>query len=336
MTAYILRRLLLMIPTLLGITVACFVLIQFVPGGPVERMISSVQALSSERGGSAKTISAEEIENIKAYFGFDQPAHVRYFRWLGNLLRFDLGSSYVYHLPVWQVIVSKMPVSLFFGLTSFVLSYLVSIPLGLAKAMRHGSSFDVVTSTLIFAGYIMPGFALGILLIIFFGGGSFLDWFPISGVVSDEFEYLSRPQQVLDFLHHMVLPLICYMIGQFAFLTLLVKNSVLEEMGRDYMRTALVKGLTPRKAVSRHALRNALIPLATGVGDIFTVMFAGALLIERVFDLDGMGLLFYNSIVGRDYNVVLGLIVLISLFTVLGRLFSDLLYVIVDPRVRLD
>jgi microcin C transport system permease protein len=189
---------------------------------------------------------------------------------------------------------------------------------------------------LIYAGYIIPGFALGILLIIFFGGGSYFAWFPIAGMVSDNFEYLSRGEQTLDFLHHMVLPLICYMIGQFAFLTMLVKNSVIEEMGKDYVRTALVKGLTFREAVSKHALRNALIPLATGMGELFTVMFAGALLIERVFDLDGMGLLFYNSIVGRDYNVVLGLIVLISLFTVLGRLFADLLYVLVDPRIRLD
>lgn len=337
MTTYILRRLLLMIPTLLGITIACFILIQFVPGGPVEEMISKVQAFSSQRGASAaRTISAAEVENIKAYFGFDQPAHIRYIRWLGNLLRFDFGNSYVYHQPVWDVIVSKMPLSLFFGLTSFFLSYLISIPLGLAKAIRNGTLFDVVSSGVIFAGYVIPGFALGVLLIIFFGGGSYFDWFPISGLVSDNFESLSRGEQALDFLHHMVLPLICYMVGQFAFITMLVKNSIIEEMGKDYVRTALVKGLTFRKAVTKHALRNALIPLATGMGEIFTIMFTGALLIERVFDLDGMGMLFYNSIVGRDYNVVLGLIVMISFFTVLGRLFADLLYVTVDPRVRLD
>lgn len=336
MTSYILRRLLLMVPTLLGISIVCFVLFQFVPGGPVEEIIAKVQGFSSSRGGGGHSISAAEIENIRRYFGHDQPAYQRYFNWLGHALRGDLGQSYVYHQPVLQVILSKMPLSLFFGITSFALSYAISIPLGLAKAVRNHQPFDTITSILIFAGYVMPGFALGVLLIILFGGGSFLDWFPISGVVSDNFKYLSLWGQTLDFLHHMVLPLICYMVGEFAFLTMLTKNSVLEELNKDYLRTALAKGIPFNRALRKHALRNALIPLATGMGSIFTVMFTGALLIERVFDLDGMGLLFYNSIVGRDYTVALGLIVLISLFTMLGRLFSDLLYVVVDPRIRLD
>jgi microcin C transport system permease protein len=336
MTTYLVRRLLLIVPTLLGISLACFILIQLVPGGPVEEMISRVQGFSSARGGGAKTISAAEVENIKAYFGFDRPAHERYLSWLGNLLRGDFGRSYIYHGPVLEVILSKMPISLFFGLTSFFLAYLVSVPLGVAKAIRHNSAFDTATSVLVFVGYVIPGFALGILLIIFFGGGSFLDWFPISGVVSDNHEFLSPMGKVFDFLHHMVLPLVCFMIGEFAFLTLLTKNSLLEELNKDYIRTALAKGVAFRKAAWKHGLRNALVPLATGMGSLFTVMFTGALLIERVFDIDGMGLLFYNSIVGRDYNVVLGLIVLISLFTILGRLFSDFLYAVVDPRIRFD
>ena len=336
MTAYVLRRLLLMIPTLLGITLVCFTLIQFVPGGPVEQTIAKVRGMNSSRGGSARTISDAEIANIKAYYGFDQPAPVRYFRWLGNLLRLDLGKSYAYQKPVWDVIVSKMPISLFFGLTSFFLSYLISIPLGVAKAIRHGTAFDTITSLIVFAGYVMPAYALGVLLIVFFGGGSFFDWFPISNMVSDNFEPLDPLGKVLDFLHHMFLPLICYMVGEFAFLTMLMKNSLLEEINKDYIRTALVKGITFHSAVWRHALRNALIPLATGAGDILTVMFAGALLIERVFDLDGMGLLFFNSINDRDYNVVLGLIVLTSVMTVFGRLLSDLLYVAADPRIRFD
>jgi microcin C transport system permease protein len=336
MITYLVRRLLLIVPTLLGITLACFVLIQFVPGGPVEELIGKVQALSSERGGSAKSISPAEVENIKAYFGFDRPAHERYLVWLGNLFQGDFGRSYIYHGPVLEVILSKMPISLFFGLTSFFLAYLVSVPLGVAKAIRHNSAFDTASSVLVFVGYVIPGFALGILLIIFFGGGSFLDWFPISGVVSDNYEYLSPAGKALDFLHHMVLPLICFMIGEFAFLTLLTKNSLLEELNKDYIRTALAKGVPFNTVAWKHGLRNALIPLATGMGGIFTVMFTGALLIERVFDIDGMGLLFYNSIVGRDYNVVLGLIVLISFFTILGRLFSDLLYAVVDPRIRFD
>ena len=336
MITYIVRRLLLVIPTLLGITLACFILIQLVPGGPVEEMISKIQGFSNARGGGSHSISPAEVQNIKAYFGFDRPPHERYLLWLGNLLRGNLGNSYIYHKPVLDVILSKMPLSLFFGLTSFFLSYLVSIPLGLSKAIRNRSPYDTTTSILIFAGYVMPGFALGILLIIFFGGGSFLNWFPISGLVSDNFEFLPPGDKVLDFLHHMVLPLICYMISEFAFLTLLTKNSVLEEMNKDYIRTALAKGVPFRTAIRKHALRNALIPLATGMGGIFTVMFTGALLIEKVFDLDGMGLLFYNAITGRDYNVVLGLIVLISFFAIIGRLFSDFLYAVVDPRIRFN
>jgi microcin C transport system permease protein len=334
MTTYIVRRLLLMIPTILGITIACFLLCQFVPGGPVEQVISRIRAASSLHGASQRTISPEEVENIKAYLGFDKPIHVRYFLWLERLLRFDLGNSYVYHLPVWNVITSKMPISLFFGLTSFVLSYFVSVPLGVWKAVKHHSAFDVTTSAVVFAGYVIPGYALGILLIIFLGGGSYLAWFPISGVVSDNYEDLSAWAKALDFLHHICLPMICYMIGEFAFLTQLMKNTLLDELNKDYVRTALVKGVSFRGAVWKHAFRNALIPLATSSADLFTVMFAGSLLIERVFDIDGMGLLFYNSIVGRDYNVVMGLIVLTSVLTMFGRLFADILYVVFDPRIR--
>jgi microcin C transport system permease protein len=333
--AYLFRRLLLIAPTLLGITIACFLLIQFVPGGPVEQMISKVQQAASAKG-VATNISAEEIRNIKAYFGFDKPIHVRYFLWLGKVLRLDLGMSYAYQEPVWNLLLSKLPISLFFGATSVLLSYLVCLPLGMAKARRNGSLFDTVTSVIIFSGYVMPGYALGILLIIFLGGGSFLDLFPISGVISDQFESLSPLGKALDFLHHMVLPLFCYMISEFAFLTMMLKNSLLEEMGKDYMRTAVVKGASFAQAVRRHAFRNALIPLATRFGSIFGLLFGGDILLERVFDIDGMGLLVYNSMVNRDYNVVMGVILLTSLFAMLGRLLSDLLYVAVDPRIRLD
>lgn len=335
MTAYILRRLLLMLPTLLGISLVCFTLIQFVPGGPVEEIISKVRAHSGARAG-AQSISQEEIANIKAYFGFDKPAYVRYLQWLGNICRGDFGNSYVYQKPVLEVILSKMPISIFFGLVSFVLSYAISLPLGVRKAITHGSLSDAISSALIFAGYVIPGYALGILLIIFFAGGSYFDWFPIGGIVSPNFEHLSPVGKVLDFLHHMVLPLTCYMVGEFALLTLLMKNSVLEEMNKDYVRTAMAKGLSFHAVIWKQVFRNALIPIATGIGSIFAVFFTSALLIERVFDIDGMGMLFYNSIVGRDYNVVLGIIVLSSLFTMLGRLFSDIIYVVVDPRIRFD
>lgn len=336
MTAYILRRLLLMLPTLLGITVVVFVLIQFVPGGPVEEILSKVRGLDSQGGTKVKAISAAEIENIKAYFGFDKPAYVRYFIWLGNVVRGDFGNSYVYQQPVLEVIASKFPISLFFGLVSFLLAYAISIPLGVHKAVSHGSWADGLSSALVFAGYVIPGYALGILLIIFFAGGSYFDWFPMGGIVSDEFESLSTVGKILDFLHHMTLPLVCWMIGEFAVLTLLMKNSMLDELNKDYLRTALAKGMSFRRAVWQQAFRNALIPIATGIGSIFALLFTSSLLIERVFDIDGMGLLFYNSIVGRDYNVVLGIIVLSSFFVMLGRLFSDVIYVVVDPRIRFD
>jgi len=335
MKEYIIRRLLLMIPTLLGITILCFALTQFIPGGPVEQMISRIRAAGSEKGMDAsRTITVEEVENIKAYFGFDRPAHIRYIRWLGNVIKLDLGTSYFYEEPVWDVIVSKFPISLFFGFTSFFLSYLVCIPLGMMKAVKNKSTFDTVTSVIIFAGYVMPGYALGILLITFLGGGSFLDLFPISGIVSDNFEILPPGGKILDFLHHMVLPLICYMASEFAFLTILMKNSIIDEIKKDYMRTAIAKGATFNIAVWKHAFRNSLIPLATRLSEIFTIMFAGALLIEKIFDIDGMGLLVFNSIVSRDYNVIMGIILLTSVMVLLGRLFSDIMYVIVDPRIK--
>jgi microcin C transport system permease protein len=335
MSAYILRRLLLIIPTLFGISLVCFALVQFVPGGPVEQMIAKAQAAAAYHPGS-RGVSAEEVENIKAYFGFDQPVHIRYFTWLGNMLRGDFGNSYVYQLPVLEVILSKVPISLFFGLVSYIIAYVISIPLGMRKAMSHGGWLDTASSALVFAGYVIPGYALGMLLIIFFAGGSYFDWFPIGNIVSDNFESLSPIGKVLDFLHHMILPVFCYIIGDFALLTLLMKNSVIEELNKDYMRTAMAKGLSFRRAAWGHAFRNALIPLATGLGSILAVFFTSALLIERVFDIDGMGLLFFNSMVGRDYNVVLGIIVLSSLLVMLGRLLSDIIYVAVDPRIRFD
>ena len=325
-----------MIPTLFGITLVCFMLTQFVPGGPVETMISKMKAMDSEQGASEMEITEEEIENIKAYYGFDKPIHVRYFTWLGNVLTLDLGTSYTYEEPVWDVIVSKFPISIFIGLTSFLLSYLICIPLGVYKALKKDSQFDVITSILMFAGYVVPGYALGILLIVFFAGGSFLDIFPIYGIVSDNFEELGFFGKIFDFLHHMVLPMTCFMVGEIAFLTLLMKNSLLEELNRDYVKTALVKGATFNQAIWKHAFPNSLIPLATRLSEIFTIMFAGSLLIEKVFDIDGMGLLMYNSTVGRDYNVVMGILLLSSIMTLLGRLFSDIVYVMIDPRIKFE
>ncbi len=328
-----------MIPTLFGITVIVFALIQFLPGGPVEQYVAETRrALSAEGAGGdiSANITESELENIRAYYGYDRPAYERYLIWVGNVQILDLGESFSYHAPVWDVIIQRMPISIYIVLTSFLIAYAVCIPLGLKKAMHHQSRFDVTSTAAIFAGYVIPGYVLGLLLIIFFAGGSFLNLFPISGVVSDDWEFLSPVEQVLDFLHHMALPMICYMSGEFAFLTLLMKNSLLDEMGKDYLRTAVVKGAPFETAVWRHALRNALIPIATRLSEIFTLIFAGALLIEKVFNIDGMGLLVYNSILDRDYNVVMGIILLVSTLTILGRLFSDILYVLVDPRIRFD
>lgn len=326
-----------MIPTLLGITFACFSLIQFVPGGPVEQFIVRLQSHNANTGTSnEKSISEDEVENIKKYYGFDQPFMVRYGKWLGNIFKGNFGDSYFYEEPVLDVITQRFPISLFFGLSSFFLSYLICIPLGVKKALHQGSYFDIFTSVLTYIGYVIPSYALGILLIIFFCGGSFLDLFPMTGIKSDDHDQLSFFGQLLDYVHHLLLPLICYMASQFAVLSLLMKNSLLEEIKKEYVRSSQLRGASYKKSVMKHAFRNSLIPIATGLGSIFSVMFAGALLIERVFDIDGMGLLFYNSIVNRDYNVVMGLILLISITNLIGRLFSDLLYAWIDPRIRFN
>lgn len=326
-----------MIPTILGITLIVFGITHILPGGPVEQYIARTRASLGLQGVDvSRAITPQEVNNIRAYYGFDRPFHERYLRWLGGALTLDLGRSYTYHEPVWDVIRARFPVSLFFGLTSFLFAYAVCIPLGLKKALLHHSAFDVSTTAIIFAGYVVPGFVLGLLLIVFFAGGNFLDLFPIGGIVSDNWELLSFPGRVLDFLHHMFLPLVCYMASEFAFLTLLMKNSLLDEMSRDYLRTAIVKGSEFDRAVWRHALKNALIPIVTRLSEVFTLIFAGALLIEKVFNIDGMGKLMYESIMDRDYPVAMGLILLISLLAMLGRLFSDMMYVVVDPRIRLD
>ena len=335
---YFLRRLLLVFPTLLGISVVCFGVMQIIPGGPVEQAVMRLRGASgSMEGGVAGSARAkmteEEIERIKAYYGFDKPIYVRYALWLKKVVHLDFGDSYFYEEPVLKVIISKFPVSLTFGLTGFFLSYLICIPLGIKKALRHGSLFDTLTSSLVFAGYSIPSFALGILLIVLLCGGDFLNLFPIGGIMSDNFDSLSLFGKILDYSYHMVLPVFCYVIGSFALLTLLMKNSLIEQLSKDYMRTALAKGMPFSRAVRQHALRNALVPIATGLGSVLTLMFSGAILIETVFNIDGMGLLSYNSIVNRDYTLAMGLIIFESGLALLGNILSDVAYVIIDPRI---
>jgi microcin C transport system permease protein len=341
MRTYLLKRLLLIIPTLLGITIACFIIMQMVPGGPVEQAMQQLKRTTQGETGTAASagnlqtaMTREELRNIKRYYGFDKPIIVRYFVWLHKLIRFDLGTSYTYEKPVVAVVCSRLPVSLTFGVMGLFLTYLVCIPLGVKKALTHGEAYDSWSSILIFWGYSIPGYALGVVLLVLFGGGSFWNLFPISGVVSDNFEELSLIGRLFDYLHHMFLPILCYVIGGFATLTLLMKNSLMDQLGQDYVRTALAKGLTYHQAVFRHALRNALIPLATNIGMIISVILSGSMLIETVFSIDGIGLLGYQSIVNRDYPVALGLIVISSFLVLVGRILSDFCLAWIDPRIK--
>jgi len=337
MRYYLLKRFLLIFPTLFGITIACFLIMNAVPGGPVEQAIYKLKQAKLKEAGSSQgqsQLTAEEIENIKKYYGFDRPWIERYFRWVFNILKGDFGYSYTYEKPVLEIIVSRIPVSLLFGLSSFLLSYLICIPLGIKKALENNKPFDHYTSFLIFMGYSIPSFVMAVVLIVLFGGGSFLNLFPISGIVSDNFEELSFAGKVLDIIHHMILPIFCYTLGNFATLTMLMKNSMLEELQKDYIRTAIAKGLSFRKAVFRHALRNALIPVATNIGMILTVILSGSVLIETIFTIDGMGLLGYEAIMNRDYPVALGLILISSILVLTGRIISDIALVIVDPRIN--
>jgi microcin C transport system permease protein len=339
MQAYFIKRLLLIIPTLLGITIACFVIMQMVPGGPVEQFLQKVKYQSQTDGGAGGSklqseMTERELANIRKYYGFDKPILTRYFIWLGKLVRLDLGDSYTYGTPVLDLIVSRIPISLTFGLISLFFTYVVCIPLGVKKALSHGGPFDNWSSVLVFFGYSIPGYALGVLLIVLFGGGSFWNIFPIGGLMSDNFEQLSLFGKIADYLKHLILPITCYTIGNFAALTLLMKNSLMEQLNQDYIRTALAKGLTYQQAVFHHGLRNALIPIATNIGMIISIIVTGSFLIEKVFTIDGMGLLGYQSVVNRDYPVALGIIVITSLLALVGRIISDFCLVLVDPRIK--
>jgi microcin C transport system permease protein len=340
MTGYFLRRFLLVIPTFIGITLVVFVIMHFVPGGPVERQILRFQmAVAAGEGGGAAgragiEIPQEAIDEIRRYYGFDKPVHIRYASWLWNVLHLDLGNSYVYQDPVWDIIAARFPVSLTLGLTGFLLSYLICVPLGVFKAVRHGSTFDLLSSVLVFMGYAVPGWALGTALLVLFGGGSFWNVFPLGGFRSDNWEYLTLSQKIVDQVEHMFLPVACYMVGGFASLTILTKNSLMENMSQDYVRTAFAKGLHKRRVIFVHALRNSLIPISTGLGHVFSLILAGSFLIEKVFNIDGMGYLGYTSILQRDYPVALGILVVSSLLMLVGNILSDIIYAIVDPRIR--
>jgi microcin C transport system permease protein len=363
MTAYFIRRLLLIIPTFIGVTMIAFLITRIVPGGPLEQAIMRARMGGGEGQSSVTSASGEipkeALDELKKAFDLDKPWYEAYLSWLRKFVTLDMGNSYRYREPVSTIITERLPVSLYFGLIGFTLAYAVSIPLGIYKAIRHGSGVDFVTSALVFVGYSIPGWAMGALLLVLFAGGQFYNWFPLGGfrsasyddlpaavkqwedpdLVEDEFgafqwKEMSFASRALDQLHHTLLPIFCYMLGSFASLTILMKNSIMDNIGQDYVRTAFAKGLSARRVIFVHTLRNSLIPVATGLGHALSIVMAGSYLIEFVFNIDGIGLLGYTSIVGRDYTVVMGILSINILLVLLGNIISDVLYALIDPRIR--
>lgn len=438
MFQYIVRRLLLMIPTFIGITFIFFLILQIVPGGPLEQQIMKLKQFTMEGGAGSSSlgqevqISPEVIEKMKKFYGFDKPIIVRYLLWLGiwprevaekttkinlpyrynikfveyendkyivqkwvkiinederlkvfesgvgadfafqdyielphhteieewypssgwkvipltndsvkiyrtrfsGLLTGDLGESYTYREPVAKVIIERLHISTYFGIIGFLISYLISIPLGILKAVKHTSLLDMSSSVLIFIGYSIPGFLFGALLLVYFGGGSFWDIIPLGNFRSQNFDELSLWGKILDQLHHTIAPIIAYAVGSFATLTVMMKNSLMENLGQDYVRTAFAKGLTEKRVILVHTLRNSLIPLATGIGGLIGIFFSGSYLIEKTFNIDGIGFLGYKALINRDYPITLGFLVVGTVIKLLGNLISDITLAIVDPRIR--
>lgn len=348
MLRYFLRRAALLVPTFLGITVVCFALVQVVPGGPVEQRLAALRGLG---GGGAGQVESAGVrggpgsvtdtvrKQLDEYFGFDKPLAVRYRDWL---VRDVCGlRARSWHYPdktVWRLVADRIPVSLWFGIPGFFLAYAVCIPLGIAKAVRRGTKFDLASSVVVFAGYAIPAFALGMGLKTLLCGtvDGLWDVLPLGGLESDGHAAMAPAARAADRARHMVLPVLCYMSGSFAMLTLLVKNSLLDQLSSDYVRTVLAKGATLRRAVWAHALRNALVPVATGFGGVLAVFFAGSVVIERVFEIPGMGSLSLEALESRDYPVFLGLLSVTSILGLAGQMLSDACYVLVDPRIRFD
>ncbi|HTO22146.1 MAG TPA: ABC transporter permease subunit [Spirochaetia bacterium] len=341
MAAYFARRLLLIIPTFIGITFVLFLLTRLVPGGPIEQAINATlfRAEGSAAGGGPRAagqrttnLSDQQLAGLKAFYGLDKPLLPAYVTWLGRVVRLDLGKSTRYGDPVLPAIMERVPVSLWFGLFSLLAAYLVSIPLGIAKALRHRRPFDNVSSTLVFVGYALPGYVVGIILLSAFAFQ--LRWLPLGGMQSDLYETMDLGARIVDRVSHLVLPLCAYVIGDFAMLTMMTKNNLMEQMASDYVRTAVAKGLPFRAAMWRHALRNSLIPVASGFGGIVTVFFAGSFLIENIFNIRGMGMLGYTALMDHDYPVVLGVVAVTSIASLVGNILGDFFVALVDPRVR--
>ncbi len=366
MAAYIFRRLLLMIPTILGIMLLSFVVIQFAPGGPVEQVIAQISgqggdgterisggggdlgqdtSQQTQASGGASTskyrgaqgLDPEFIEKLEQQFGFDKPAHERFLKMVWDYARFDFGESYFRSISVLDLIIEKMPVSISLGLWITILSYAISIPLGIRKAVSDGSRFDVWTSGVIIVAYAVPGFLIAIILMVFFAGGSFLDWFPLRGLVSENWDELSWPEKIIDYFWHLTLPLTALVLSAFATTTLLTKNSFLDEIKKQYVTTARAKGLTERQVLYGHVFRNAMLIVIAGFpGAFISAFFTGAFLIEAIFSLDGLGLLGYKATIQRDYPVVFATLYIFSLMGLIVTLISDLMYTWIDPRIDFD
>jgi microcin C transport system permease protein len=335
MTGYFLRRLLLIIPTFVGITLLVFAITRVVPGGPIERMMTQSMQQGEHgqsRSRSGNTLDEKQLEQLRAYYGFDKPIIVSYGQWLWRVLHLDLGSSTRYHDPVWSLIKERFPVSIFYGVTTLIITYGICIPLGIAKAVRHGKWFDNVSSIIVFLGYALPGYVVGIALITLFA--SQLDWFPLGGFVSDDFDTYSLGGKIFDVWYHAALPLTAYLAGSFALTTLMMKNALMDNLSADYMRTAVAKGQSFNGAVRNHALRNSLIPIATSFGNNISLLLGGSFLIETIFNIDGIGLLGFESVLERDYPVVMGILVISSLLFLIGNILSDICVALVDPRIR--
>jgi microcin C transport system permease protein len=358
MLAYIARRILLMIPTIFGILAISFVIVQFAPGGPVERILAQLQGLNTSatanfsgasearmgagtefgsRYRGAQGLDPKFIAELNKQFGFDKPPLERFLLMLKNYLRFDFGNSYYRDVPVIELIKEKLPVSISLGVWMTLLSYLISIPLGVAKAVRDGSRFDVWTSAVVIVGYAIPSFLFAILLIVLFCGGSFWQIFPLRGLTSENFATLSLIGKVEDYLWHVALPVLSLTLGAFATVTFLTKNSFLDEIRKQYVLTARMKGLTERRVLYGHVFRNAMMIVVAGFpGAFVNAFFGGALLIETIFSLDGLGLLSYESIIDRDYPVVFANLYIFALLGLVVNLISDLTYTWIDPRIDFE
>ena len=320
-----------------------FMITRFVPGGPMERFLqegmqAGIEGASSFGGSAADNVgggaplSPDQLKQVEEYYGFDKPWYEAYVYWLWDVVRFDLGTSTRYNDPVIDIITDRLPVSTYYGVMTLIITYLVCIPLGILKAIKHNTTFDNVSSILTFLGYAIPSYVVAVIVMVTFGAN--LEWFPLGGFMSDDYYDMSVFEKIVDILYHSILPLTAYVAGSFAVLTFMMKTSLMENLAADYVRTAIAKGVPFKRAVVTHAIRNSLIPLATHFGQIITVFLGGSFLIEKIFNIDGLGLLGYESIVERDYPVVLGTLVISSLATLLGNILSDVCVALVDPRVQ--